>query len=42
MQKIKDTKIFVEEVETQLWEKTLGAAKHRITTIQKTKLDTKQ
>jgi hypothetical protein len=38
---IKGDKYFVDEVETQLREKYSGAAKLRISTIQKTRLDTK-
>jgi hypothetical protein len=38
---IKGDKYFVDEVETQLREKPLWAAKPRISTIQKTRLDTK-
>jgi hypothetical protein len=38
---IKRDKYFVEEVETQLREKNSGAATPRISTIQKTRLDTK-
>jgi hypothetical protein len=41
MRKINDTRIFVNEVETQDEENHSGAAKPRIFTIQKTKLDTK-
>jgi hypothetical protein len=41
MQKLNDTEIFVDEVETQLREKHFGAAKPRISIIQKTKLDTR-
>jgi len=42
MRKINDTRIFVNEVETQYDKHHSGAAKPRISTIQKTKLDTKQ
>jgi hypothetical protein len=42
MWKIKETKIFVDEMETQLREKPLRAAKPKISTIQKTELNTKQ
>jgi hypothetical protein len=42
MQKINDTRIFVNEVETQDEKNHSGAAKPKISTIQKTKLDTKQ
>jgi hypothetical protein len=38
---LKGDKYFVDEVETQLREKPLRAAKLRISTMQKTKLDTK-
>jgi hypothetical protein len=38
---IKGDKYFVDEVETQLREKPLRAAKPRISTIQKTRLDTR-
>jgi hypothetical protein len=41
MRKINDTRIFVNEVETQLREKHSGVAKPRKSTIQKTKLVTK-
>jgi len=42
MQKINDTRIFVNEVETQLREKPLrGSQTQDISTIQKTKLDTR-
>jgi hypothetical protein len=40
--KVNDTDIFVDEVETQLRENHSGAAKPRNSTIQKTKLDTRQ
>jgi hypothetical protein len=39
MQKINDTKIFVNEVETQDEKNHFRAAKPRISTIQNTKLD---
>jgi hypothetical protein len=39
---INDIRIFVKEVETQDEKNHSGAAKPRISTIQKTKLDTKQ
>jgi len=42
MRKINNTRIFVEEVETQDEKNHSGAAKPKISTIQKTKLDTKQ
>jgi hypothetical protein len=42
MRKINDTRIFVNEVETQDEKNHSGAAKPRISTIHKTKLDTKQ
>jgi len=42
MRKINNTRIFVNEVETQDEKIHSGAAKPRISTIQKTKLDTKQ
>jgi hypothetical protein len=42
MRKINDTRIFVNEVETQDDKNHSGAAKPRISTIQKTKLDKKQ
>jgi hypothetical protein len=42
MRKINNTIIFVNEVETQDEKNHFGAAKPRISTIQKTKLDTKQ
>jgi hypothetical protein len=41
MQKVNNTRIFVNEVETQYEKNYSGAAKLRISTIQKTKLDTK-
>jgi hypothetical protein len=41
MRKINDTRIFVNEVETQEEKNHSGAAKPRISTIQKTRLDTK-
>jgi hypothetical protein len=41
MRKINDTRIFVNEVETQEEKHHSGAAKPRISTIQKTRLDTK-
>jgi hypothetical protein len=41
MRKINDTRIFVNEVETQDEKNHSGAAKARISTIQKTKLDPK-
>jgi hypothetical protein len=41
MRKINDTMIFVNEVETQDEKTHSGAAKPRISTIQKTRLDTK-
>jgi hypothetical protein len=40
-QKINNTRIFVNEVETQDDKNHSGEAKPRISTIQKTKLDTK-
>jgi hypothetical protein len=42
MWKINNTRIFVNEVETQDEKNHSGAAKPRISTIQKTKLDAKQ
>jgi hypothetical protein len=42
MRKINDTRIFVNEVETQDEKNNFEAAKPRISIIQKTKLDTKQ
>jgi hypothetical protein len=42
MRKINDTRIFVNEVETQDEKNHSEVAKPRISTIQKTKLDTKQ
>jgi hypothetical protein len=42
MRKINDTRIFVNEVETQDYKNHSGAAKPMIFTIQETKLDTKQ
>jgi hypothetical protein len=42
MRKINITRIFVNELETQDEKNNSGAAKPRISTIQKTKLDTKQ
>jgi hypothetical protein len=41
MRKINNTIIFVNEVETQDEKNYFGAAKPRISTIQKTRLDTK-
>jgi hypothetical protein len=41
MLKINNTRIFVNEVETQNEKNQSGAAKPKIPTIQKTKLDTK-
>jgi uroporphyrinogen-III synthase len=41
MRKLNDTKIFVDEVETQLREKPLRSSQTLISTIQKTKLDTR-
>jgi len=41
MRKINNTRIFVNEVETQDEKNHSGAAKPRISTIQKTRLDTK-
>jgi hypothetical protein len=41
MRKINYTRIFVNEVETQDEKNHSGAAKPRISTIQKTRLDTK-
>jgi hypothetical protein len=42
MRKINDTGIFVNEVKTQDEKNHFGTAKPKISTIQKTKLDTKQ
>jgi hypothetical protein len=42
MRKINNARIFVNEGETQDEKNHFGAAKPRISTIQKTKLDTKQ
>jgi hypothetical protein len=42
MRKINNTRIFVNEVETQDEKNHSGAAKPRLSTTQKTKLDTKQ
>jgi hypothetical protein len=42
MRKINNTRIFVNDVETQVEKNHSRAAKPRISTIQKTKLDTKQ
>jgi hypothetical protein len=42
MRKINNTRIFVNEVETQDEKNHSGVAKPRISTIQKRKLDTKQ
>jgi hypothetical protein len=42
MRKINNKKFFVNEVETQDEKNHSGVAKPRISTIQKTKLDTKQ
>jgi hypothetical protein len=42
MRKINNTRIFVNEVETQDEKNHSGAAKPRISIIQKTKLSTKQ
>jgi hypothetical protein len=42
MRKINNIRIFVNEVETQDEKNHSGAAKPKISTIQKTKIDTKQ